>query len=153
MTMRRMAAVWTVVALAAANAPAWAASSQTLDMAGLKAEAKENRALARYIKLNGYPDVADVKPVIDQSPWDNREVTLYYLGRRHEISFGRARILGHPDVHIMRYERLMTDSDVRALGVRPTLGSDAPAADAEQHATAEAPAEAPAETTTATTAN
>jgi hypothetical protein len=77
--------------------------------------------------------VAELKQVIDQAPWDNSEVTLYYLARRHEISFARARVLGKPEVHIMRYERTLTDSDVRGLSQRPPLDT-AGATDGDQHA-------------------
>ena len=132
--MRRMAAVWMAVGLAVTIATG-AAASEALDMTALKAQAKKNKALSRYLKMNGYPEVAEVKPVIDQAPWDNYEVTLYYLARHKEISFARARVLGQPEVHIMRYERTMTDADVRGISQRPPLDTTA-SADGDQHASA-----------------
>ncbi len=92
-----------------------------LDGDGLKKAAQENKALARYIKHNGLPDVAEVKPILDQPPWDDHEVTLYYLKSRKEISFARARVLGRPEVYSKRYERVMTDADIRAVQSRPKL--------------------------------
>jgi hypothetical protein len=61
-----------------------------LDADGLKKAAQENKALARYLRQNGNPDVAEVKPILDQPPWDDHEVTLYYFKSRKEISFARA---------------------------------------------------------------
>src|SRR5262249_49614113 len=86
--------------------------------AGLAKQAHENRALSRYLRYNGQPDMAEVKRISDQAPWDDHEVTLYYLDARREISFARARVLGRPAVHVMRYERTMTDADVPALEAR-----------------------------------
>jgi hypothetical protein len=108
--------LWTAVAVVlAAAGSSRAENAVQLDRAGLQKQAAQNKALARYLKYNGYPDVADVRPIIDQPPWDDHEVTLYYLGSRKEISFARARILGRPEVASTRYERVMTDADVRAL--------------------------------------
>ena len=56
-----------------------------------------------------------MKPIIDQPPWDDHEVTLYYFKSRKEISFARARVLGRPEVYSKRYERVMTDADIRAV--------------------------------------
>lgn len=114
--MRRQLVVWTVVAaVLALSQPARAVQESDLDRAGLKSQAEQNKALARYLRHNGYPDVAQVRPLPDQFPWDDHEVTLYYVSARKEISFARARILGRPEIHTTRYERTMTDSDVRAL--------------------------------------
>lgn len=113
--MRRWTVVWTVAAVIALAHSAAAVQQMDLDRAGLKAQATNNRALKQYLKRNGYPDVAQMRPVTDQPPWDDHEVTLYYFGMRKEISFARARILGHPDIHTTRYRRMMTDDDVRAM--------------------------------------
>jgi hypothetical protein len=126
--------LWTVVVAVLALAVTARASHQVgeLDRDGLNEQAKRNRALARYMKYNGYPDMAEVKTIVDQPPWDDHEVTLYYLNRRKEISFARARVLGRPDVHQMRYERLMTDADIRAMkshGSRLAPAQAAPAAE------------------------
>ena len=96
-----------------------------LDSDGLKKAAQENKALARYMKHNGLPDVAEVKPILDQPPWDDHEVTLYYFKSRKEISFARARVLGRPEVYSKRYERVMTDADIRSLQSRPKVVASA----------------------------
>ena len=114
--MRRWMVGWTVAAAALMLAQSVAAVQEVdLDRAGLRAQAEQNRALRNYLKRNGYPDVAQVRPLTEAFPWDNHEVTLYYLGEHKEISFARARILGHTDIHTTRYQRTMTDADVQAL--------------------------------------
>jgi hypothetical protein len=127
MMMRGRMVSLTAVAIALTLAgPARAIVEQhELDGDGLKKAAQENKALARYIKHNGLPDVAEVKPILDQPPWDDHEVTLYYLKSRKEISFARARVLGRPEVYSKRYERVMTDADIRAVQSRPKLVASA----------------------------
>ena len=114
--MRRWMVVWAATTVLALAGVANAKSNEgDLDRAGLKTEARNNRALARYIEMNGMPDVAEARRLVDQSPWENHEVSLYYLGQHKEISFARARILGSPDIQIRRYERTLTDADVKTL--------------------------------------
>jgi hypothetical protein len=122
----RMMSLTAVAIALALVGPAHALVEQhELDADGLKKAARENKALARYMKHNGTPDVAEVKPILDQPPWDDHEVTLYYFKSRKEISFARARVLGRPEVYSKRYERLMTDADIRALQSRPKLVASA----------------------------
>jgi len=117
-----------------------------LDADGLKKAAQENKALARYLSHNGTPDVAEVKPILDQPPWDDHEVTLYYLDSRKEIGFARAWILGRPEIQISRYERPLTDEQIAALSTRAHrpktdvsgLGPDARAEEAARRAEAAA---------------
>jgi hypothetical protein len=117
--MRGRTVVWTAAAaLLVLAGTGRAMQTEELDRDGLKKQAAENKALARYIRHNGSPDVAELKPILDQAPWDNHEVTLYYFATRKEISFARARVLGRPEVHITRYERTLTDADLRALRER-----------------------------------
>jgi hypothetical protein len=111
-----------------------------LDGDGLKKAAQENKALAGTSRHNGNPDVAEVKPILDQPPWDDHEVTLYYFKSRKEISFARARVLGRPEVYSKRYERVMTDADIRALQSRPKLVASATTARARIRRRARAPA-------------
>jgi len=121
--MRGWLMSWTAVAIALALAGQARATVEQhdLDRDGLRSAAAENKALRRYLKYNGYPDVAEMKPILDQPPWDDHEVTLYYLKSRKEISFARARVLGRPEVYSKRYERVMTDADIRAMQSRPKV--------------------------------
>lgn len=119
--MRGRTAVWMVATLALMSTASASHDVGMLDAAGLKKHAAQNKALARYLKYNGMPEMAEVKPIIDQPPWDDHEVTLYYLEVHKEISFARARALGRPDVYIARYQRTLTDADVRALKSHGTL--------------------------------
>ena len=119
--MRGRMVVLAVAVVVALAGTARASTDGMLDKAGLKKQAQENKALARYLKYNGYPDMAEVKPIIDQPPWDDHEVTLYYLKTHKEISFARARVLGRPEVCSTRYERVLTDADVRTLTARAKM--------------------------------
>src|SRR5207244_4328397 len=77
-----------------------------------------NSALAVYVKRNGVPDVAEAHFLADEPPWDDHEVTLYYLDARKEVGFARAFILGSPEIHMKRYVRPLTDEQVAALASR-----------------------------------
>lgn len=97
-----------------------------LTLKDLKAEAKQNEALDAYMLRNGLPDVAESRGLSDRPPWDDHQVTLYYLGTRKEISFARALVLGKPNVSVTRYERDLSDADVAALmGVLDTAAVEA----------------------------
>jgi hypothetical protein len=84
----------------------------------LRAEMSRNRALAAYVARNGDPDMAESHFLADVPPWDDHEVTLYYLEARKEIGFARAWILGRPDIQLERYERPLTDEQIAALAAR-----------------------------------
>jgi hypothetical protein len=117
--MRGRMVVWLVAgAVLALGTPVRAGQDVMLDHAGLKKQAFQNKALDRFLRYNGYPDAAELKWIFDQAPWDDHEVTLYYLGAHKEISFARARILGRPEVASTRYERVLTDADIRTLQAR-----------------------------------
>jgi hypothetical protein len=119
--MRGRIVVWVAaVAMLALAAAARASQEGMLDRAELNEYAGQNKAVARFIKYNGYPDMAEVRPIKDQPPWDDHEVILYYIGMHKEISFARARVLGRPEVTSTRYERVLTDADVRALEAHGT---------------------------------
>jgi hypothetical protein len=114
--MRGGGVVWLVgLGLLVGVTMAGAHDGQQLDDEQLQREINRNRALASYVARNGLPDVAATSFLADQPPWDEREVTLYYLDRRKEIAFARAWILGEPSVQIVRYERSLSDADVAAL--------------------------------------
>jgi hypothetical protein len=93
----------------------------------LRAEMARNRALAAYVARNGDPDMAESHFLSDVPPWDDHEVTLYYLEARKEIGFARAWILGRPDVQIERYERPLTDEQIAALAARSKRAPTQPA--------------------------
>jgi hypothetical protein len=84
----------------------------------LRAEMSMNREMAAYVARNGEPDLAESHSLSDTPPWDDHEVTLYYLDMRKEIGFARAWILGRPEVHVQRYERPLSDEQIAALSSR-----------------------------------
>ena len=119
--MGRGVGVWMVGALLllAPATAVWAAHELTEDE--LRTEMEANRELRTYVERNGLPDVAESRPLADRPPWDDHEVTLYYVDRGFEIGFARAYILGKPDVQIFRYERPLTDGQIAALSARPKM--------------------------------
>jgi len=84
----------------------------------LRTEIGQNRALAAYVARNGMPDVAEWHFLADRPPWDDHEVTLYYLDARTKISFARASILGRPEIQLIRYQRTLSDEEAAALAPR-----------------------------------
>ena len=111
-----MAVVWAVV-LGGARA-GLARGDHEIDNDQLEVEMARNRALAAYVARNGMPDIAESRELADRPPWDDHEVTLYYLDAKKEIAFARAWILGRPSVHLEHYERPLSDADVAALSKR-----------------------------------
>jgi hypothetical protein len=128
--------VTVVVALVALVSPALAEVGGAHDLTEqeLQAEMGRNAALAAYIRRNGLPDVAEIRPLATRPPWDDHEVALYYIDGRTEIGFARAMILGRPDIEIERYERPLTDEQIAVLATRAHLERADPTMRAEQAA-------------------
>ena len=129
--MRRGVAVGMGCALLFAGVvAAHARGDRELTNGELRAEMARNSALAVYVKRNGAPDVAEAHFLADEPPWDDHEVTLYYLDARKEVGFARAFILGSPEIHMKRYVRPLTDEQVAALASRAKArAKQAPAPD------------------------
>src|SRR6266704_1464467 len=122
--MRRGVAVGMGCALLLAGVVAvHARGDRELTDGELRAEMAKNSAMAAYVKRNGEPDVAESHFLADEPPWDDHEVTLYYLDARKEIGFARAWILGKPEIQIKRYERPLTDEQVAALARRSSAST------------------------------
>ena len=129
--MRRGVAVGMGCALLLAGVSAHARGERELTNDELRAEMAKNGTLAAYVARNGEPDVAESHFLADEQPWDDHEVTLYYLDARKEIGFARAWILGNPEIDIRRYERPLTDEQVATLASRvKARAKQAPAAPA-----------------------
>ena len=119
--MRGSGVVWLAgMILLAGLTTASARESRQLDDDDVQAEMNRNRAMAAYVHRNGMPDVAASHFLSDEPPWDDHEVTLYYLKARKEIAFTRAYVLGEPSIQIIRYERPLTDADIAVL--QPMVG-------------------------------
>ena len=139
--MRRGVALWTGCAMLFGGvALANARGAHDLSDEEFRSELARNQALATYVARNGEPDLAETRFLADRPPWDDHEVTVYYLDMRKEITFARAWILGRPEIALQRYEHRLTDEQVAMLStrVRKTratgLGPDARAEDAARRA-------------------
>jgi hypothetical protein len=133
--MRRGVVLWMVGVIGLLGvASVWAREARELTDAELEREMARNRALAAYVHRNGMPDVAETRFLSDRPPWDDHEVTLYYLGHRTEIGFARAYVLGRPEVQIERYTRPLTDAEVAALSTRAHRRGIGPTERAEEAA-------------------
>ena len=126
--MRRRMVVWMATVLLATVGMARATSPGALDRAGLEAEAAHNSALKHFLRHNGLPDAAEVRPIFDEVPWDNYEVAIYYFGQHRAYGFARARILSQPTVQTHRFEHTLSDADIQSLQAHlPPLRSPATA--------------------------
>jgi hypothetical protein len=108
----------TATALLAGPIACWADQPRQLDDAELRSEMRMNRLLAAYIDRNGMPDLAERSFLADMPPWDDHQVTLYYLDRHKQISFARAYILGWPSIAVAKSEHTLSDAQVAALKPR-----------------------------------
>ena len=135
--MRSVVACLTFAVAMSTGALAGMKGAHELSDEELRTEMGQNRALAAYVARNGMPDVAETHFLADRPPWDDHEVTLYYLDARTEIAFARASILGRREIQLVRYQRTLSDEEAAALaprasrrptGTRPADDpSDAPA--------------------------
>ena len=115
--MRRGVVVWMgCMVLAGLATSAWA--EHELSEEELRLEMARNKSLSAYVMRNGMPDLAESRFLEDVGPWDDHEVTVYYLDRRKELGFARAFLLGRPEVQIQHYERVITDEEAAALAER-----------------------------------
>jgi len=86
-----------------------------LTAAELRDEMRRNTQLAAHIASQGYPEVAERQTLPDGDPWDNYQVTLYYLEAHRRVAFARAFLLGEPSVHLEKSEQPLGDAEVAAL--------------------------------------
>src|SRR5437773_923752 len=86
----------------------------------LRAEMAKNSTLAAYVKRNGEPDVAEAHFLADEPPWDDHEVTLYYLDARAEDAAGRVEAAADSAEHAADRAEAIADKATRAFhrGVR-----------------------------------
>ena len=132
-----------------------------VDRSALRKEMEHMSDLKLHISRHGWPDYAEVQPVVSEEPFADYEVRVYYLSRQYEADF--ANVDAAPwlrDFGIKRYEGpIPTETLGRLLTARPLSSppvliepesppppsAAAPAAAiAEAPAVAAVPAEAPA---------
>lgn len=89
--------------------------SRVLTDRELRAEMGTNERLGEYIERNGWPDVAERQFLGDADPWDDYQVTLYYLDDRKQLSFARAWVLGEPSIHLEKSDQALSEDEVDRL--------------------------------------
>lgn len=116
--------VFTVGLMVLGAGLAWGGHGRDLSDDELMIALGANDTMREYVERNGMPDVAEAVFLSDFGPWDRNEVVLYYLGLRKEVAFARASILGSPYIHLVRYERELSEADVRSLEKRRRAAND-----------------------------
>jgi len=109
------------VALLVGAVAAFACEGRELSAEELRSEATRNRELSAYLARNGLPDLAERRFLADAAPWDDHEVIVYYVRARKELAFARAWVLGRPEVHLIRYERALSDDQIATLRQRGNM--------------------------------
>ncbi len=104
---------------------------QPLSMRSFKEMLANDGAVRALVRRIGMPYAAEVQRVRVEDPWYTYELRTYYPKYDRMYAFGRAFILGVPEVSLMRYEGpIPTDRWRTAAVVQATsyLGGDAESA-------------------------
>lgn len=92
-----------------------------VDRSALRKEMERISDLKIHIARHGWPDYAEVQPVVAEDPFADYEVRVYYLSRQYEVDF--ANVDAAPwlkDFGIKRYEGpIPTETLGRLLTARP----------------------------------
>ena len=92
-----------------------------------------DNAVRSTVARIGMPDYAEVQRVRVEDPWVNFELRTYYLDYNRMLVFGRAMILGNPQVSLLRHEGPIPPAKLAMLTERPVpVGTSA--ADAARRA-------------------
>ena len=81
----------------------------------------------------GMPDYAELQRVDVENPWVSWELRTYYKDYNRMLVFGRAMILGNPQVSLLRHEGPIPPEKMAMLTARP-IPVGASAADAARRA-------------------
>lgn len=79
-------------------------SPRILSMNGFEEILEKNAAVRATVRRIGMPDRAEVQRVRVREPWSSWEVRTYYRSIDRMFVYGRAFILGSPQVTILRHE-------------------------------------------------
>lgn len=78
--------------------------AEPLSMASFVQLLQDDGALRATVARIGMPDAAELQRVLVNDPWVSYEVRTYYRQYDRMFVFGRAFILGNPQVSLLRHE-------------------------------------------------
>ena len=79
-------------------------AAEPLSMHSFKELVRKDAALRATVARIGMPDAAELQRVLVNDPWADFEVRIYYRQYNRMYVFGRAFILGNPEVSHLRHE-------------------------------------------------
>lgn len=78
--------------------------AEPLSMASFVQMIQDDSAIRATVARIGMPNAVEVQRVLVNAPWVNYEVRTYYRDYDRMYVFGRAFILGNPEVSLLRHE-------------------------------------------------
>lgn len=105
--------------------------AEPLSMASFVQMLQDDNALRSTVARIGMPDAAELQRVLVNEPWVSYEVRTYYRKYDRMYVFGRAFVLGNPQVSLLRHEGPIPAS---WLASRAPIDADAEARRAEDAA-------------------
>ena len=105
--------------------------AEPLSMASFVQMLQDDAALRATVARIGMPDAAELQRVRVNAPWVSYEIRTYYREYDRMFVFGRAFILGNPEVSLLRHEGPIPAS---WLASRAPVDVDAEAIRAEEAA-------------------
>jgi hypothetical protein len=101
-----------------------------------------DNAVRATVARIGMPNYAELQKVDASDPWVTWEIRTYYLDYNRMFVFGRAMILGSPQVSLLRHEGPIPPDKLAMLTTRTIAVNAAAAADRAEVAAARAEEEA-----------
>ena len=105
--------------------------AEPLSMASFVQLVQDDSAIRAMVARIGMPDAAELQRVLVNDPWLSYEIRTYYRDYDRMYVFGRAFILGNPQISLLRHEGPIPAS---WLASRAPIDADAEALRAEEAA-------------------
>lgn len=77
---------------------------RTLSMQGFDEVLEKNGALRATVARLGKPDRAEIQRIRVREPWTQWELRTYYRSLNRMFVYGRAYVLGSPEITLLRHE-------------------------------------------------
>ena len=78
--------------------------AKPLSMKSFKTLLRRDAAIRATVARIGMPDAVEIQQVLVDLPWEDHEIRAYYRAYDRVYVFGRAFILGEPEVSMLRHE-------------------------------------------------